>query len=249
MFATRRSKAKGEVKGEDKEAVSDIPVDMTGTSATDKKEAKGPASPPGKELKKEVAAPASPAKFTGAVTSKKRLFDGDRKTPISKKTPGTAKLSTALVNAKAVVTGKDKPFSSAGHRFRVAAMPTSCISEVCGFPTTPKDCHSKLQNVQTEDGKFICFESHVHDVFRVIFNFTVKVVDLNDDDAAYEVGITHPNVKAIWPQLAVEDWMAVYDDPEKVNNLFHRVIVGTEINGKVFFYLHEGVIKMNIIVV
>jgi hypothetical protein len=90
----------------------------TSPSVTEKKEKQEPASPSGKDVKTELVAPPSPAKFTGTVTSKKRLFDGDRKTPIAKKTPGTAKLSAALMNAKAVVTAKDRNFASAGHRFQ-----------------------------------------------------------------------------------------------------------------------------------
>jgi hypothetical protein len=47
----------------------------------------------------------------------------------------------------------------------------------------------------------------------------------------------------------VEEWMAAHDDSERLRNLFQKVIVGTEINGKVFFYLHEGEVKLNLIVV
>ena len=36
-------------------------------------------------------------------------------------------------------------------------------------------------------------------------------------------------------------------DSERLRNLFQNVIVGTEINGKVL-YLHEAVVKRNIIV-
>jgi len=85
--------------------------------------------------------------------------------------------------------------------------------------------------------------------FRVIFNLTIQVADLNDDNAVYEVGITHPNVVAVWPILVVDEWLAVFEDKERLDKLFERIIVGTEINGKLFFYHNDGAVKMNIIVV
>ena len=112
------------------------------TSSSGKEDKKEPASPLRNELKKEVTPP-SPAKYSGAVSSKKRLFAGG-KTPGAKKPPGTAKVSAALTTAKLIVTGKDSNHTSAGHRFRVTAMPSSSLSEVCGYPTTPKDCRRRL---------------------------------------------------------------------------------------------------------
>ena len=42
--------------------------------------------------------------------------------------------------------------------------------------------------------------------------------------------------------------MAAHDDTERLNALFQHIIIGTEINSKIFFYLHEGAIKINIII-
>jgi len=106
----------------------------------DQKEKKAPATPPAKELKKEPGTQPSPSKYVGAAKSKKCLYlDNDRKNPAAKKPPGATKVSTSMATAKAVVTGKDLNHASIGHRFRVTAMPTACLQEVCGFPTFPKD--------------------------------------------------------------------------------------------------------------
>jgi hypothetical protein len=120
----------------------DKTVNVETATSSGKEDKKEPMSPLRTELKKEI--PPSPAKYAGAVSSKKRLFDGERKTPVAKKPPGTAKVSAALVTAKVIVTSKEANHTSAGHRVRVSAMPTVFLSEVCGFPTTPRDCRGKV---------------------------------------------------------------------------------------------------------
>ena len=47
------------------------------------------------------------------------------------------------------------------------------------------ECSLQFQKCQTEDDKFICTQGHVYEDFRVIFNFAIEVVDINDDDKVF----------------------------------------------------------------